>query len=395
MDLEAPGIHYKFFGDAAGKIKGTKGVVDYINYYLNENIPPPDIEPYLLRYNENISIMPSGDVTSDDYWQNLSRVNWHALLYDKESSGIKLLVDMLERIKNYSDNGNKYDFILIDSRAGITPLSGLCASLLGDVLAVFFSASHESLDGTRQMLKKILDTKNTDNLPNTPIISVLTRFEMYDDNEHEEAFIHNKFDYLCRNINPTQIKRCVIHSNREIERNERVIYNMEEITKENDLPIDAPIQLYYLRFFSALIDDNLVSKRAEILLNNLVHSSKLLNDPEKIQSEVESLASVYPNKQVLEQLIKFYIMRNINSLDLEKFITTLTRFYNAGGSNDYFDSYYINAFVKYYDDLESIPIKKPIFEQKKILEITKIKSQEVPILARHILTIVAKLKNNV
>jgi len=68
MDLEAPGIHYKFLEYTDPRINNMLGVVDYIDYFVQNKLPPPDISPYLINFNDNISIMPSGNVNNNDYW---------------------------------------------------------------------------------------------------------------------------------------------------------------------------------------------------------------------------------------------------------------------------------------------------------------------------------------
>ena len=48
MDLEAPGIHYKFSDKHDERLTNLKGVVDYFNYFLMHAKTPDNIEEYLL-----------------------------------------------------------------------------------------------------------------------------------------------------------------------------------------------------------------------------------------------------------------------------------------------------------------------------------------------------------
>ena len=347
MDLEAPGIHYKFFKKADIRTNSMLGVVDYIDYFVKNEFPPPDINPYLIRVNDNISIMPSGNVTCDDYWDKLSRINWHALLYEEDSSGVKLLHDLFGRIQN-DELG--FDYILIDARAGITPLSGLCVSLFGDVLASFFTASPDSLDGTRQMLMNVRKTRAKDSLPDIPIVSVLTRFEKFENINEEDAFIADKMEFLSDGEHPLFTEFSVIHADRDIERNERIVYGMSEDTEEDKLQVDVPIQIDYLRFFSFLVDDEKMISRIQSLLNKITDPISLINEPEKVQSEVEALSIIYMHKLVQEELIKIYILRNINLLEKDKFLSAITRYYDSGGSSKDIDQLYLDTFVHYFDN---------------------------------------------
>ena len=373
MDLEAPGVHYKFFRDASQKIKNTLGVVDYIDYYLRKELPPPDIAPYLLNVNENISIMPSGDVTSDDYWYKLSKINWHELLYEEDSSGLRLLFDLLGRLQNSIGQGMEFDYILIDARAGLTPLSGLCASIFGDVLVTFFTASVESIDGTKQMLKLIQETRNKDDLPSIPIITVLTRYEKYSNLDEEDSFITDKKSALL-GIENTRDNFCVIHADRDIERRERIIFDMQSTPDESGADYDKPIQLDYLQLFSLLFNDEIMKDRASILLKSITNIYSLINEPDKVQKEYETIASVYPHPTVLKELIKIYLLRSIDTLDNNKFSSALERYYRAGGSDILDDDFYLKSFINNYSHPYYIHNKQIQYDLEKIY--TKAKTMD-------------------
>jgi len=287
MDLEAPGIHYKFIESNDPLINDMLGVVDYINYFINNGLPPTDIDPYLIHLDDYISILPSGNVASNDYWEKLARINWHSLLYEEDSSGVKLLLDLLGRLES-EELG--FDYILIDARAGITPLSGLCVSLFGDVLASFLTASPESLDGTRQMLLNVHKTRMKDNLPSIPIVPVLTRFEKFENKDEEDAFISAKESYLNNGGQMLCAELYVIHSDRDIERDERVVYSKQDKDKPH---LELPIQLDYLKLFSCLVDDKKMRGRIKSLLKKITDQDALINDPETLQSEIEAISTVY------------------------------------------------------------------------------------------------------
>ena len=347
MDLEAPGIHYKFLKKTDPRINDMRGVVDYIDYFVNNEMPPPDISPYLIRYDDNISIIPSGNVTSNDYWRKLSRINWHELLYKKNSSGVKLLFDLLGRVQSEQLG---FDYILIDARAGITPLSGLCVSLFGDLLAMFFSPSLESLTGTRQMLRNIIETRKIDNLPEIPIISVLTRFEKFKNNAEEDFFIDDKKSFLNDGDNSLCTKICAIHVDREIERDERIIFNVNEDSKGNNVITEKPIRLDYLNFFSCLVDEETMNSRIELLLKNILDSYSLLNEPNKVQSEVEALSAVFKHKLIQGELIKLYRTRNHFTIDKDRVFLEIQNYYNLGGNERFVDEVYFDVFLYHFSN---------------------------------------------
>ena len=374
MDLEAPGIHYKFLENTDPRIKSMCGVVDYIDYFVQNEMPPPDIEPFFIHFNDNISIMPSGNVTCNGYWDKLSRIDWHSLLYEKDSSGVKLLLDLLGRI--LSDELD-FDYVLIDARAGITPLSGLCVSLFGDMLASFFTTSPDSLDGTRQMLRNVRKTREKDNLPEIPIVSVLTRFEQFENKEEEDSFIADKKKFFYDGEQSLCTEMCVIHADRDIERNERIVYGISESPGDDKLQSEIPIQLDYLRLFSVLVDDDKMRSRIKSLLKKITDPASLINEPEKVQSEVEAMSIVYKHKLVLEELIKIYKLRNIDLLDKDKFLSTITRYYNSGGAKKAVDELYFDAFIHYYDGKPSYGKATFPFNFKRVFKISESASLSV------------------
>ena len=72
-----------------------------------------------------------------------------------------------------------YDFILVDSRTGISNIGGVCAVQLPDVLLMVVTANHQSIRGTLDIAERIpaaRDALSVDRLA-LPIIPVLSRFD--------------------------------------------------------------------------------------------------------------------------------------------------------------------------------------------------------------------------
>ena len=72
-----------------------------------------------------------------------------------------------------------------------------------------------------------------------------------------------------------------------------------------------------------------------------------MSDPDKVQSEIEALSNVYKHKLILKEQIKIQRLRNIHLLDEEKYISTITRYYDSGGTEKTVDDYYFDAFINY------------------------------------------------
>jgi MinD-like ATPase involved in chromosome partitioning or flagellar assembly len=62
-------------------------------------------------------------------------------LYERHSRG-----DFLERLRQ--EWTRDYDFVLLDSRTGLTDIGGICTIHLPDVVVSVFTANHQSMEGT-------------------------------------------------------------------------------------------------------------------------------------------------------------------------------------------------------------------------------------------------------
>jgi hypothetical protein len=72
--------------------------------------------------------VPAGQVPLRDYWSKLSRINWHDLFYSEQAIGVQIVMELRARIVEEL----KPDFVLIDSRTGITEMGGVATALLAD-----------------------------------------------------------------------------------------------------------------------------------------------------------------------------------------------------------------------------------------------------------------------
>jgi len=129
FDLEAPGLHYKFSSYLRGE-RIEKGIVDYIYQFSNKGVLANDISNFSYEFttpgaSKSITLIPAGSVDTSDYWKKLSSINWYDLLYEN-ASGLSFLLDLKEKIKKEINP----DYLLIDSRTGISEISGITLSVL-------------------------------------------------------------------------------------------------------------------------------------------------------------------------------------------------------------------------------------------------------------------------
>ena len=233
FDLEAPGLHYKFSSYLYNRgIEINKGLVDYIYQFTNNGNLPERIAEYsysfLSQPRSYTTLIPAGNINSSDYWKKLSSIDWYNLLYENPS-GLSFL---------------------LDSRTGISEMSGITLSLLADEVVVVAANNRENLEGAKKIIKSITDPKNVI-IGKTPKITfVLSRIPLTDDPEDKEkeqnliAKIKREFGNLIDDVN-------IIHSDRDLEENEQI-----KIGYEIDDSV-AQISRDYLRLFNKLTADEL------------------------------------------------------------------------------------------------------------------------------------------
>jgi MinD-like ATPase involved in chromosome partitioning or flagellar assembly len=156
-DLEAPGLHRylrPFLIDP--ELVSTPGLIDFVWDAAQVSMTPPEEDghsmpadfPSLTDYvvgldwdfhgRGSISFIPAGK-QDENYAQRVNTFNWDNF-YERLSGG-KLLHAEREHLRA------KYDYILIDSRTGVSDTSSICTVQMPDILAVFFTLNRQSIKG--------------------------------------------------------------------------------------------------------------------------------------------------------------------------------------------------------------------------------------------------------
>lgn len=173
-DLEAPGIEY-FFNDYIDlkEIVKKEGILDLLLKIQNKEIKKLNWKPYSTKISiagikQNIDLITSGK-KGKDYFSNIRRLEIDKLY---EVSGFEL-ESLREEWKNI------YDYILIDSRTGITEFGGICTIHLPDILILFFIANEQSLKGIIDVYKKASEGRKNLPFDRTSLISfpILSKFD--------------------------------------------------------------------------------------------------------------------------------------------------------------------------------------------------------------------------
>jgi cellulose biosynthesis protein BcsQ len=157
-DLEAPGLHryfHPFLLDKDGT--QTDGVIDFVIDYSIAALEPSEEHerdrwflPYanILRYASSLDWeFPSGGTLDfvgagrqgPSYPTRVNSFNWQDF-YERFGGGA-FLEEMKQLVKE------RYDYVLVDSRTGVSDTSGICTLQLPDTLVVCFTLNNQSIEG--------------------------------------------------------------------------------------------------------------------------------------------------------------------------------------------------------------------------------------------------------
>ena len=356
FDLEAPGLHYKF----PQLVKTTdikKGLVDYIYEFTTNGTIPPSLNEFTLNLStslksqKEIQLVPAGNFLSSDYWRKLASIDWHRLFYEESGEGIPFFIELKERIEKELDP----DFLLIDSRTGVTEMSGLCTSLLPDKVVFLIVNNRENIEGARQILQSIQKVQRLPGQKPIDVTFALSRIPFpteETDKGKEKQIINNIKNFLNEPIkdleNQLNIQNiCILHSDRELELSESLRINREGLQKE------APLLRDYLRLFSNIIPETVILPKLQNIIDEITNTGNLFENPDKIQEELEGLVVSYPHQKTLKKLIEFYILRNVGR---EKILNTFHELWNTFGiDNNTVLSKYVSIFMKDDNDYWRTP----------------------------------------
>ncbi len=254
FDLEAPGVHYKLSEYFPGPI--DKGLVDYIHEFTTTGKVPGSLKPFVVNAanlpekHGNIQLVPAGNVLSKSYWSKLGLIDWHGLFYKEGGEGIPFFLELKEKIEKEL----KPDFLLIDSRTGITEMSGLCTSILPDRVVFLIVNNRENIEGSRQILRGIHKARRLNSQDPVKINLVLTRIPFPGETSAigvEEGIVKGIKNFLDEDVENLEEQLniddiAVLHSDRELELSESLRVNQ---VGDKGKPLLAD----YLNLFSKII----------------------------------------------------------------------------------------------------------------------------------------------
>jgi len=195
-DLEAPGLHRFFQGrfkkqftesnDIDRTIDEHPGLIDLFGE-LDEAIPPLSLDGGGLSEEEAGDMLDSvkferfileTDIPSlhllkagrfdENYAPRVNTFQWEDF-YNRAPSLIRLFAERLTE---------RYQYVLIDSRTGITDISGICTTLMPEKLVVVFTPNRQSLMGLTDLIRQASNyRRQSDDLRPLAVFPLASRIE--------------------------------------------------------------------------------------------------------------------------------------------------------------------------------------------------------------------------
>jgi len=197
FDFEAPGLHYKLNisppGQRTADAIPERGAVDYLLAAVQGDRPPISLPDYFVSIplpeggKGALHLMPAGPAPAGEYWKTLTSLLRQDLFTDPEGRGISACLELKARIEEEL----RADFLLIDSRSGVTELSGLTTTVLADSVVCLMLADSESQTGARAVLRSLLHVTRLAGESPIEVIPVLSRVL-----DHVESAAQNVLSFL-------------------------------------------------------------------------------------------------------------------------------------------------------------------------------------------------------
>lgn len=355
LDLEAPGLHYKFeLGADAIRSESRRGVVDILTTFLDREEMPESLSDFAVELRVasgagSIRIMRAGTAPNGEYWRALSRINWYDILYGEKPVGVPFFLELKEQIRAEFDP----DFLLIDARTGITEMGGIATTVLPDTVVCLGLASNEHLEGLRAVMRGIRRTTDNSGSP-VDLLSVISRLASKGD---ETAELANILKYLNEPIQSglpgLQLEEVVaLHSEPLLDQAEQLLVG------GTNSPHELPLLRDYLRLFSKIIPAEDIRPHVGQLIQSAVN--RLLDDPDGAQSDLEAVTTYCADQEAYRALLKLYRVRKVG---IDKLLATASLMWQLAGSKSGVDDLHIEIVQQAYSEQQ-----RAVDSQKKFAE---------------------------
>jgi hypothetical protein len=180
-DLESPGLHRYFHPFLLDKqLRSSRGVIDMIRDYaaatLDRSPVPGDDPQWLDRYTQvfqyaislswdfpdggRLDLLPPGQ-QDPSYTKAVSTFDWDSF-YERQNGGA-FLDALRENMRRH------YDYVLIDSRTGLSDAAGICTIHMPDMVVDCFTMSDQSIEGAAAVARSIVNQRMEEPIRIVPV----------------------------------------------------------------------------------------------------------------------------------------------------------------------------------------------------------------------------------
>ena len=206
FDLEAPGI-WRFFEDLEPDLHRRNGLLDMLTAHSAGQTVDWREYVSIVEFGAGvISVMTSG-LLDADYPARVLDFNWRDFFTQSDGGAF------MEKLR--AEWSREFDFVLIDSRTGITDTGGVCTIALPDLIAPVFVPNHQSVEGILDVLRRAQEGRKNLAYDRPPalVLPVLSRFDSRTEYESANEWLdllaeklgHLYADWLPKNIGPRKI----------------------------------------------------------------------------------------------------------------------------------------------------------------------------------------------
>jgi MinD-like ATPase involved in chromosome partitioning or flagellar assembly len=167
-DLEAPGLHHYFAPVMAETPKG--GVIDLAHDFLSgAKRPAPHILKVDVEGTGSLALLAAGKMDRA-YMGRMQSIDWEHLYEQGFASFLEVCREIWAA---------DHDFVLIDSRTGISDIASICTAHLPDRLVVVFTANDQNLDEVVDITRRADDARDRlpYDRPRHVVLPVLSRLD--------------------------------------------------------------------------------------------------------------------------------------------------------------------------------------------------------------------------
>ena len=245
------------------------------------------------------------------------------------------------------------DFLLIDARTGITEMGGISTlTILPDTVVCLGLASREHLQGLRAVMRGINQTAKSAG-KEVQLLAAVSRLPLRGEEglELESAleFLNAPVRDGVPGLDLDEVM--ALHSEPLLDVEEQLL-----VAGKNS-PHELPLLRDYLRLFSRMIPTEDIRPYVGKLVQQAI--GRLLDDPDKAQSELESLTTYCADQEAYRALLKLY---HVRKAPIDRLLATASLMWHLGGPKTANDPLHVDIVTQGFSEARITDVQKKYAE---------------------------------